>query len=413
MMSSWLPLLLLVLCTKPITAAPSFGTRWRCENSCLAPAGLSNRAATLGSNSDVVSWDLQQQHQQERIVSDEVDPPTDESATTTTVWKSIRSSMKRPSFDIVPLAHQRKQQQRKKQPRRQPKAHASPPSGTRFDLRPPSPERIGKWFDPSATSTSSSSSEAVGKKKRTPFNHESVGMTNPVLHISLDNHHPVDFGSAPGVTLAASTTTDATATATTTLVLQDSWIPASSTTRSLSPLVSSSARVLQYKVQGSRDASREAADRAWFPGTNNNDDNNKWRQCRYRRRVGQGEACYERVRDAAVAWQFSHNAEKGILPVQHAVRNNHPIDTNGNDEDCFSLDDQASQNVQPLWSGPHTSASRRLVTYTTTGFRSKWLPKLYTMNPVMVIYDLLDQRYVHSSLFVALQCMASLLTACY
>jgi hypothetical protein len=59
---------------------------------------------------------------------------------------------------------------------------------------------------------------------------------------------------------------------------------------------------------------------------------------------------------------------------------------------------QTSSRVQSLWYGPHRQGSRRLVTYTTTGGGSSsrpwFLPRiaLYTLNPVMVVYDLLDQR---------------------
>jgi Domain of unknown function (DUF1990) len=447
-MSAWLPLLLLLmLCTRPTASAPWFLGK-RCENSCLvAPPG---RHCSSQEEGVVSSWNLQQQNRivirEETIRMEETTttstPPTT-TPTTTTVWESIRSSMKKnPSFDIVPLANNKKHKKKDTKKVIQVKNQQQPsvpktPSGTRFDLRPPSPERITQWFAPASVHHET----LLGgkrKKKTTLFNHDSVGMTNPVVHISVmddKNHHHLflDYKD-DGSTLAASTTTTDASTATSTTAAaiferQDTWIPASSSTTSTttrsslsssssSPRVlTSEARILQYKVRprsslsSPLDANREAAERAWFPATANN---HKWRQCRYRRRVGQGEACYERVREAALAWQFQHDDDdtntanqQGILPVSnpHKKDNNNNNSQNknkndDNDEDCFSLDDQASQHVQPLWSGPHTIASRRFITYTTTGFKSKWLPKLYTMNPVMVVYDLMDQRYVQISYIV-------------
>ena len=256
---------------------------------------------------------------------------------------------------------------------------------------------------------------------------DSVGMTNPVLHISLDqdqdNHYGVNYdqaSSTASVSLASSST--ASASRQEQFELQDSWMPASATTASsTAPQFTSSnsgnrAHVLQYKLKPTG-AERSGAEQAWFPSTqpqqqagDNTKHLKKWRQCRYRRRVGQGQACYERVREAALAWQFNHTQHptQGILPVhspRQSVNKNNNIENimvggdGGSSNECFQLDDHASQNVQPLWSGPHTEGSRRLVTFTSSGFKTNWLPKLYTMNPVMVVYDLLDQRYVVCALY--------------
>jgi hypothetical protein len=97
-------------------------------------------------------------------------------------------------------------------------------------------------------------------------------------------------------------------------------------------------------------------------------------------------------------WQFQHNQTRsqGILAVppspsssSSSSSSNGCDDVNGNNDNAFCLDTQASQHVQSIWSGPHSRGSRRLVTFTTLGFSNS---KLYTLNPVMVVYDLMDQR---------------------
>lgn len=253
-------------------------------------------------------------------------------------------------------------------------------------------------------------------------------MTNPVLHVQVNtpnNNHDNSLqdlnldvaSSTASVSLASSSSsTTSSSSGGGQWELQESLIPASSTTTTISTSQPQQpdkmARVLQYKFTWpqSNGSFREAAEHAWFPATQQQEqlDNRlcttKWRQCRYRRRVGQGQDCYERVREAALEWQFNptttqqqpqpqqQHANKGILPVPS--RDNDSSSSHQSSSSCFSLDQHASQHVQPLWSGPHNGASRRLVTFTTCGFKTKWLPKLYTMNPVMVVYDVLDQRYV-------------------
>ena len=195
-------------------------------------------------------------------------------------------------------------------------------------------------------------------------------MTNPVLHVSVDD---MDDNYLESVSLVSTEPAS--------FELQDTWIPAASTANTQQH--SNMARVLQYKVRAPASDAADA-EQAWFPASSSP---NKWRKCRYRRRVGQGQECYERVREAALGWQFQHPA-KGIIPVCADKANEK------SKNDCFALNDEASRQVQPLWSGPHSQGSRRLVTFTKMGFKTRWLPKLYTMNPVMVVYDLLDQRYV-------------------
>jgi len=350
-----------------------------------------------------------------------IDDPNDLRPTTTSLWSRFqRRVIKGASFDIVPLPKrkQKKQstaylknlfnQQHLKSTKKSRKRSFL--SGTKFDLRPPSSERLSRWFGGSVYTTS-----ADARKRQqcdTPtsalFNHDSVGMTNPMLHISAlesfqqddddDDDGTEDDQSSAFVSLASSTTTAVKSNQASDgggkyrqqegqlLELQDSWIPSSSTTLSIN-----------NDLLG--------AERAWFPPTQQEQQRRMseevkkipaWRQCRYRRRVGQGQACYERVREAALAWQFNRtdHPTQGILPVHCTGVDDDSNHDNKKQKYSFQLDSETAQHVQPLWSGPHIEGSRRLVTFTSSGFKAKWLPKLYTMNPVMVVYDLIDQRCV-------------------
>lgn len=346
------------------------------------------------------------------------------------VWSRLQRRARVPSFDIVPLPHNHRSSVNSNSRKHKPTSptpaarlkRQRPSSGTRFDLRPPSQERLSRWFG--SVAGVGGGDLAIQKRKHKTatslFNHDSVGMTNPVLHISSDqdpnNVYPgvyYDQLSPTASVSLASTTPTTSNTRQEQFELQDSWIPASTiiapSPQSTSTLSSNGigAHVLQYKRK-SAPSERNGAEKAWFPLTQEQQANRsiskkrkKWRQCRYRRRVGQGQACYERVREVALAWQFNRTEHpvQGILPVRSPQQRQPDSDSNsmtgsrhGSKNDYFQLDDHASQNVQPLWSGPHTEGSRRLVTFTTSGFKFSWLPKLYTINPVMVVYDLLDQR---------------------
>lgn len=281
------------------------------------------------------------------------------------------SFWQRRSFDIVRLPPPSQKSRKSRQSPKGSRKITTATCGTRFGLRTPTSERITLWFAP----------RDQQRATKDLFNHDSVGMTNPVL--SVGTGRDKEETSQTEVSLASSTTTADDSGFS--FELEDSWIqtPAvrtSSTTSQQQPSAQI-ARVLQYKRKPQDDGA------AWFPETYH--DKRKWRLCRFRRRVGQGQACYERVREAALEWQFRHETSnlKGILPV-----NPFSAKSSSSSSNCFSLAGDASQKVHPIWSGPHTAGSRRLVTYTTTGFKSRWLPKLYTFNPVMVVYDLLDQR---------------------
>jgi hypothetical protein len=379
----------------------------------------------------------------EEIMSDVPSLETKDEEDAASHWKNIRRRRRGPTFEMIPLRPKSSPEIRQSSSaaaaegtaEKAKKKPASPraPLGTTFDLRRPTPERIARWFAP-VDHYAGSSSSSRRKRRATAhqlFNHDSVGMTNPVLHVSLTEEDNlcshVEFDTASSATtISLASSSSATNHDSPEFELQDTWIPATAgsnaprqapTRQQQQQQHSSSssqndrdaeaekwARVLQYRLKP-HDSSRQGAEKAWWPATkrqvaaasrhgNSQKDSSGWRQLCYRRRVGKGQACYERVREAALEWQFdAPNSTKGILPVIPQRRTERDSSSTNNNK-CFSLDEETSQHVQPIWAGPYTQGSRRLVTFTTLGFRTKWLPKLYTFNPVMVVYDLLDQRYV-------------------
>lgn len=135
-----------------------------------------------------------------------------------------------------------------------------------------------------------------------------------------------------------------------------------------------------------------------------------WRVIVMRKRIGRGQACYEKVRDAALDWEFqSADGSMGMLEVPATC-------PPGAKQKHYNVQQQQQQNlakpfrsssrytVQPVdvedaqSTGYRSlgSSSRRLVSFSSkalAGFLPEGLKKrLYAVNPVMVVYDLIDQR---------------------
>jgi len=141
---------------------------------------------------------------------------------------------------------------------------------------------------------------------------------------------------------------------------------------------------------------------AWWPRptacpslANSNNRDSKWRTVRIRRRVGRGWDCYQRVRDAALNWEFQSKKD-GIRVVeppsvapQHQNRRGYTVLPMVQDvgvgvsgmrsNSIFPF--QPTQSAMQIWSGP----GRKLVTYTRN---LVWC----VTNPVCVVYDWVDQR---------------------
>lgn len=203
--------------------------------------------------------------------------------------------------------------------------------GSLIRLKKPTTERVSGWF------SSSFQSE---------FNHDDVGMTNPCLHVDLRNQRDTTNDNVVQVSSSSFETNT------------DIWWPACPC------------------VEG-------------------------WKRLRLSRRVGWGASCYHAVRDAALEWEFTDpTRQQGIVqvhpPHSHAQLEYQRRDSYGTGYDvvhnmAYSDGDlyaPSGESALKIWSGP---GGRRLATYTRV-FRSKWLPRIYNVNPVNVVYDLVDQR---------------------
>jgi len=130
-----------------------------------------------------------------------------------------------------------------------------------------------------------------------------------------------------------------------------------------------------------------------------------WRIRRYARRVGKGNECYERARNAALDWEFHKDSDKDISSCKEDRGKNsmgivQAIPPNPQENDSKSRNrngpfadfpQNANTNVVQIWSSP---GKRKLATYTEFG-KTRFclrLPSLHVLNPVAVVYDLIDQR---------------------
>ena len=179
-------------------------------------------------------------------------------------------------------------------------------------------------------------------------------------------------------------------------------------------------------------------DSSWWPSTGSSGEERKWRVLQYRRRVGRGEDCYQAVRDAALDWEF-HDGERvveasdddnvlgkersiGIIPEppphiipssSHKQFRQRTVGHAGYDivenvpwNDCAGvgdpLRDETAQNIVQIWSCATARGGRpgrRMITYSEVGSGNRSsilvrlrLPSLFAVNPVAVVYDLVDQR---------------------
>ncbi|VEU44836.1 unnamed protein product [Pseudo-nitzschia multistriata] len=135
-----------------------------------------------------------------------------------------------------------------------------------------------------------------------------------------------------------------------------------------------------------------------------------WRILTYRKRVGRGKDCYEKVRDAALDWEFqSADGSMGMMQVpeacpsgdKFAMQTSHAVSTKS--KGSYSVrpveDDSSGQvdNRRTHSSSSYRSlGSRRLVSFASKSLTeilpSPFQRRLYSINPVMVVYDVVDQR---------------------
>ncbi|GKY93512.1 hypothetical protein MPSEU_000318600 [Mayamaea pseudoterrestris] len=205
--------------------------------------------------------------------------------------------------------------------------------GTVLSFGKPSRQQLTKWFGGNV----GTASPQACITRRQYYNHDMVGMTNP--------------------SIAASTSQAA----------------------NLSETVSVSRGVVQQEQEHNE----------WWPGTAIPEsvlEQADWNICRVQQRnIGHGLSCYERIRDAALDWEFS-TQRQGIAQVHppEALRGIYSVRPVDNDDYISNHPFAAtSESTQQIWQGP----SKRLVTFV----RSKFLPIVFAVNPVSVVYNVVDQ----------------------
>jgi uncharacterized protein (UPF0548 family) len=180
----------------------------------------------------------------------------------------------------------------------------------------------------------------------THFNHDTAGMTNPSLHIAVDNQVVMHVSATKGTNNNNNNNNNN----------NDDWWPEPTTTT----------------------ACHTAG----------------WRVMEYRRsHVGWGRACYEAVRDKVLAWEFDGN-HQGIVALQDTVVTYPRMQQQQQQQQPYTtVVPTGATAVDDHPSSWHSTCSAlsigdcpRLATYTRFG-RMAWI-----LNPVQVVYDWVDQR---------------------
>jgi uncharacterized protein (UPF0548 family) len=127
----------------------------------------------------------------------------------------------------------------------------------------------------------------------------------------------------------------------------------------------------------------------------------EWRVLTYRRRVGTGVDCYQRVRDAALDWEFTTSGDDGDMGLL-SVPSSSEIQQSPNNpphlphpyvapRGRYTVSPIAQEGEEAVPFHQCIGAARRMVSFSATRVLP-FFPKVYSVNPVMVVYDLVDQR---------------------
>ena len=188
------------------------------------------------------------------------------------------------------------------------------------------------------------------------FNHATAGMTDPSLHISVDNQ----------VVRLISTSTS------------------SSSSSSTSNNTSKKKKTTWWPESSSSNTARETGG---------------WRVLEYKARVGHGRNCYEAVRDKLLAWEFeADNNKRGIVAIimeeqqQQSSSSSTPIRQESSHYGYDVVHTGPPNHDNPAhWRSTDSALcvggeKQRLATFTKCGIF------FWCVNPVKVVYDVIDQR---------------------
>eukprot|EP00545_Synedropsis_sp_CCMP1620_P009536 CAMPEP_0119012016 /NCGR_PEP_ID=MMETSP1176-20130426/6027_1 /TAXON_ID=265551 /ORGANISM="Synedropsis recta cf, Strain CCMP1620" /LENGTH=384 /DNA_ID=CAMNT_0006964911 /DNA_START=135 /DNA_END=1286 /DNA_ORIENTATION=+ len=218
------------------------------------------------------------------------------------------------------------------------------------------------WRRPTSTS-----SQLFASSSTTPFNHATAGMTNPSLHIAVDNQVVMHvLGSSSSSSSSSSSKSDS-----------------------------------QVQDETSPQEQHQKEDAWWPEGMTTTTTTNAaagWRVKEYRRTVGWGTNCYETVREKVLAWEFDAN-HQGILALDDQDKSSLTTATTATTTPTRQSKNRATirhnnkiDNNPSPWHHSTTNAAAlggdrpRLVTYTKS-FLGFWC-----VSPIRVVYDWVDQR---------------------
>ena len=133
-------------------------------------------------------------------------------------------------------------------------------------------------------------------------------------------------------------------------------------------------------------SSTEKSSMKWWPSFTEPPQEDRWRILTYRSQVGCGKECYDKVKSAILDWEFQNKDKStGLINV---VQSSSAVPKSRCKLSSSDDDDDAND---PSMSWRRTIGSgRRMVSFASS--KLPLLPDLYAINPVMVVYDLFDQR---------------------
>lgn len=283
-------------------------------------------------------------------------------------------------------------------------------SGSFMTTQHPTKERLFRWFGMEGEDPNQFMRCMM---LRNEFNHNICGITNPFLKIlprfnSQKGQVGIDLaggslefdGNRRSLDPLSQANSGAGA-------LEKTMLTSRSNTVSPEVKLSSSKDVENSwwpSLQISQNQDNDGSTMKWgiFPRSKNNNSFRKqdWRILTYRKRVGRGKACYEKVRDAALDWEFqSADGSTGMVQVPDCNPNGYNFDmvpitySNGKRYSVRNIDDDES-NVPNTYSPSsyRSLGSRRLVSFASKSLPSFLRKRIYSINPVMVVYDVVDQR---------------------
>jgi uncharacterized protein (UPF0548 family) len=147
----------------------------------------------------------------------------------------------------------------------------------------------------------------------------------------------------------------------------------------------------------------------WWP---NSEEREGWTLKRYTRRIGKGTECYNSVKDKILDWEFAHQEkvlhkdqqQNTMMDVQEPSCGILRAVPKARHQQQSFIPENINQNVFQICNDPMMNICRKLVTFTKFDLRIPFVPNkvsfpipflpraMYAVNPVAVVYDIIDER---------------------